>query len=210
MSLLRMSAESPMAGFRAAAVRLRRAVLWVIFGSILMIPKINRLRRHRRAWNLGRSFAGLAGMAMIAVGAVGQHKFATIALGALALLLALLLAPERPKLSVDARAKELGALIVVDGGVYNGAAQAPDRARLFIGSDRLWVLNSALAVLSEIPLQQLRELNLEPAGADWKLRLDCGHSAAEFLYQGNFAEHLARVADETLRSRLHRELPVWP
>jgi hypothetical protein len=205
-----MSAESPTYGLRAGAVRLRRAVLWLIFGSILMIPKINRLRRHRRAWNFGRSLAGLAGVAMIAIAAAGQHKFAMIALGALALLLALLLAPERPKRSVDARARELGALVVVDGGVYSSDAQAPRRAMLFIGSDRLWVLNSALAVLSEIPLQQLRELILEPAGADWKLRLDCGQTAAEFLYQGNFAEHMARVADETLRSRLHRELPVLP
>ena len=205
-----MTTESPMHGLHAGVVRLRRAVLWLIFGSILMIPKINRLRRHRRAWNFGRSFAGLAGVAMIAIGAAEQHKFAIIALGALALLLALLLAPERPKLSVDARARELGALVVVDGGVYNSDAEAPHRAKLFIGSDRLWVLNSALAVLSEIPLQQLRELILEPSGADWKLRLDCGQSAAEFLYRGDFAEHLARVADETLRSRLHRELPVLP
>lgn len=202
-----MSAESPTHGFRAGAVRLRRAVLWLIFGSILMIPKINRLRRHRRAWNLCRFFVALAAVAMIAIGAAEQHKFAMIALGVLALLLALLLAPERPKRSVDARARELGALVVVDGGVYSSDAQAP-RAMLFVGSDRLWVLNSALVVLSEIPLRQLRDLILEPEGADWKLRLDCGQSAAEFLYQGNFAEHLARVADETLRSRLHRELPV--
>ena len=203
-----MATESPGNGLHAGAVRLRRAVLWLIFGSILMIPKINRLRRHRRAWSSGRFLAGLAGVAMIAIGAAGQHKLAIVATGALALLLALLLAPERPKRSVDARARELGALVVVDGGLYNSDAQAPHRAKLFIGADRLWVLNSALAVLSEIPLQQLRELIVEPAGADWKLRLDCGQSAAEFLYRGDFAEHLARVADETLRSQLHRELPV--
>ena len=203
-----MATESPMQGLRAGAVRLRRAVLWLIFGSILMIPKINRLRRHRRAWNFGRFLAGLAGVAIIAVGAAGQHKFAVVATGALALLLVLLLAPERPKRSVDARARELGALVVVDGGLYNSDAEVPHRAMLFIGSDRLWVLNSALAVLSEIPLQQLREPIVEPAGADWKLRLDCGPSAVEFLYRGDFAEHLARVADETLRSQLHRELPV--
>src|SRR5580693_2176437 len=94
-----MSTESPTYGLRAGAVRLRRAVLWLMFGSILMIPKINRLRRHRQAWNFGRSLAGLAGVAMIAIAAAGQHKFAMIALGALALLLALLLAPERPKRS---------------------------------------------------------------------------------------------------------------
>ena len=172
-----MTTESPMHGLRAGAVRLRRAVLWLIFGSILMIPKINRLRRHSRAWNFGRSFAGLAGLAMIAIGAAERHKFAIIALGALALLLALLLAPERPKLSVDARARELGALVVVDGGVYNSGADAPHRAKLFIGADRLWVLNSALAVLFEIPLQQLRAADrgtvgrgLEAAPRLWPVR----------------------------------------
>ena len=203
-----MSADSPMSGFRAGAVRLRRAILWVIFGSILMIPKLNRLRRHARAWNFGRVIAGSAGVATIAAGATRQHNLTMIALGALALLFALLLAPERPKISVDARARGLGALVVVDGGVFIGDVEAPHRAKLFIGSDRLWVLNTALEVLSEIPVQQLREVILEPAGSDWKLRLNCGQCTAEFLYRGNFAEHLARVADETLRSRLHRELPV--
>ena len=203
-----MSADSPISGFRTGVARLRRAVLWLIFGLILVIPKVNRLRRHRRAWNFGRIVAGLAGAALIASGAPQPHKFEIFAIGALVLLFALLLPAERPKMSVDARARELGALIVVDGGACTDAAGAPHRVKLFIGSDRLWVLDSALDVLSEIPLQQLRALTLVPAGPDWKLRIDCGQSAPEFLYQGNFAEHLARVADETLRSRLHRELPV--
>jgi hypothetical protein len=38
--------------------------------------------------------------------------------------------------------------------------------------------------------------------------VDWGQATAEFLYEGNFAEHLARVADATVRSRLYRELPV--
>jgi len=196
-----------MHGFRATAVRLRRAVLWMIFGSILMIPKVNRLRRHTRAWTLCRFVAGFAGAAMIVAGAAGKHEL-TIALGSVLLVLGLFLPAERLKLSVDARARELGALVVVDGGVYSAGGEPPHRAKLFIGSERLWVLNSGLAVLSEIPLQSLRDVILEPAGSDWKLRLDGGPSAAEFLYRGNFAEHLARVANETLRSRLHRELPV--
>lgn len=202
-----MSAESPVTGSRAGVVGLRRAVLWMIFGSILMIPQMNRLRRRAWAWTFGRIVAGSAGVAMIAVGAAEQHTIAIIATGAVLLLFALLLPPEREKLSVDARARELGALIVVDGGVYRDA-KGPQRAKLFIGADRLWVLNSGLAVLSEIPLQGLREVIVKPAGSGWKLRLDCDHTAAEFLYEGDFAEHLARVADETLRNRLRRELPV--
>ena len=204
-----MSTESPRHGLRAGAVRLRRAVLWLIFGSILMIPKINRLRRHRRAWNFGRSFAGLAGVAMIAVGAVEQHKFAMIALGALALLLALFLAPERPKLSVDARARELGALVVIDGGVYSSDAEAPHRAMLFIGADRLWVVNSALAgaVRNSPAAASGTDLGtggrgLETAPRLWPVR---GGISLSRRFCRTFGARGGRNSPKPL----HRELPIW-
>jgi hypothetical protein len=38
--------------------------------------------------------------------------------------------------------------------------------------------------------------------------MDWERAKAEFIYEGGFAEHLARVADATVRSRLRRELPV--
>jgi hypothetical protein len=38
--------------------------------------------------------------------------------------------------------------------------------------------------------------------------VDCEEHTAEFIYEGTFAEHLARVAETTLRSRLYRELPI--
>jgi len=109
---------------------------------------------------------------------------------------------------VDARARELGALIVMDGGAYLDSGVSCHHAKLFIGTDRLWVLDARLRVLSEIPLQQVRALSVEAAGADWKLHLDCGQTKPEFLYQGDFSEHLAGIAAATLRSRLFRELPV--
>src|SRR5215472_5794133 len=39
---------------RAGAARLRRGLLWGIFALVLMIPKVNRLRRRRLTWNLLR------------------------------------------------------------------------------------------------------------------------------------------------------------
>jgi hypothetical protein len=51
-----------------------------------------------------------------------------------------------------AQARELGSLIAVDGGRYIDAAGNWHRAKLFIGPDRLWVLDPALQVLLEIPL----------------------------------------------------------
>jgi hypothetical protein len=203
-----MTEDSRIAPLRAGLARLRRGVLWLIFGLVLIIPKMNRLRRHRREWNFGRLIAGVAGMGMILRGAVGGHDLALLVTGVAVLLFALALAPERAGLSTDERARQLGALIVVDGGRYLDGAGVLRPAKLFIGSDRLWVLNPALQVSLELPLGQIRTLIVEPAGTIWRLRLDCDQSAAQFVYEGSFAEHLARVASETLRSQLYRELPV--
>lgn len=203
-----MTQDSRIAPLRAGLARLRRGVLWVIFALVLIIPKTNRLRRHRLAWNCGRLITGLVGIAMVAWGAAGGHHLALLVTGAGLLLLALALAPKSADFSIDERARQLGALIVVDGGRYLDDAGALRPAKLFIGPDRLWVLNPALQILLELPLIQIRALTVEPAGAVWRLRLDCNHSETQFVYEGSFAEHLARVADETLRSQLYRELPV--
>jgi hypothetical protein len=124
------------------------------------------------------------------------------------LLFAFFLGPERALLSVDARVRELGALIAVEGGRYLDADRGRHRAKLFIGADRLWVLDAGLQIVLEVPLQQIRKVVVEPAGTSWSFRVDCEESTAEFIYDGTFAEHLARVAEATVRSRLHRELPI--
>lgn len=203
------STISPM---RAGAAQLRRGALWMVFALVLLIPKLNRLRRRGRAWNFVRIFVAVAGAAMLVLGLGRGHALTLLVAGALMLLFALLLTTERPELSpgfsIDARAKELEALIVVDGGRYVGGAGSWHRAKLFIGPGRLWVLDAALQVLLEIPLQQIRNAFVEPAGAVWTFRVEWERTTAEFIYEGTFAEHLARVADATVRSLLHRQLPV--
>jgi hypothetical protein len=193
---------------RAGAARLRRGGLWLIFALVLMIPKVNRLRRRRKTWNFVRILVAIAGLSILLFSFVRGPAFALIAAGALMLLFSLLVTAERPEISVDARAKELGALITVDGGHYIDAAGKRHRTKLFVGPDRLWALDSALHVLLEIPLTQVRTLVVEPSGANWSFRLDGQQMKAEFIYGGGFAQHLAGVAEATVRSRLKHELPV--
>jgi len=193
---------------RAGAARLRRGGLWLIFALVLIIPKVNRLRRRRRAWIFIRILVAIAGTAILGFGLARGHGFALIFVGALMLLFGLLLSTERPEISIDARAKELGALITVDGGHYIDAAGNRHRTKLFVGPDRLWALDSALHVLLEIPLTQVRTLVVEPSGTGWFFRVDCERTKTEFIYEGSFAQHLAGVAEATVRSRLNRELPV--
>lgn len=203
-----ISEKDAISPLRAGAARVRRGALWVIFALVLLIPRANRLRRRRKTWNFVRLVIGIAGAGMLAIAATRAHSPGLIVAAVLMLLSALLAAPKSPEFSVDARARELGALIVVEGGSYIDASGALHRAKLFVGPDRLWVLGAALETLFEIPLQQVRSLSAEPGEAEWILRFDWGQTRTEFLYQGTFAEHLARVAEATICSRLHRELPV--
>jgi hypothetical protein len=200
--------DSSISILRAGAARLRRGGLWLIFALVLMIPKVNRLRRRRRAWIFIRILVAIAGTAILVFGLARGHGLALIFVGALMLLFGLLLNAERPEISVDARAKELGALITVDGGHYIDAARNRHRTKLFVGPERLWALDSALHVLLEIPLTQVRTLVVEPSGTGWSFRVDCERTKTEFIYEGSFAQHLAGVAEATVRSRLNRELPV--
>jgi hypothetical protein len=200
--------DSKISLLREGAARLHRGALWVIFALVLLIPKMNRLRQQRKAWNFVRVVTAFAGAAMLVFGVGRGHALSLLLAGALILLFALLLSPEGREPSVDERARELGALIAVDGGRYIDATGNPHRAKLFVGPDRLWVLDAALRVLLEMPLQQVRTVFVESAGADWCFRVDGEETTAVLMYEGSFAEHLARVADATVRSRLHRELPV--
>jgi len=180
----------------------------VVFALVLLIPKLNRLRRRRKLWNFVRVTMGLAGAVIIALGLERAPALPLTIIGMVILLFALLVAPQRAELSIDARARELGALIVVDGGRYIDAAQRLHRAKLFIGPDQVWVLDDGLRVLLEMPLQGIRAVAVEAVGEAWSFRVECAETTAQFMYEGSFAEHLARVADATLRSRLRRELPI--
>jgi hypothetical protein len=204
--------RSTIARLRAGAARIRRGILWVIFALVLLIPKVNRLRRRRALWNFIRVIVAFAGLGALVFGAARGHVLTLAPVGVLLLLIAFILNPERhefsPGFSIDARARELGALIAVDGGDYIHASKNRQRAKLFVGPDRLWIADAALQILLEIPLQQVRTLSVEPAGTAWTFRIDSEQTTAEFIYEGSFAEHLARVAADTVRSRLHRQLPV--
>ena len=179
----------------------------------MLVPKLLSLRRRPRAWNVLRAIVALASVSLI-IGAAVAVSFVAFAgtfsiLVATALLLgAIVVAPERPRRSLDDRVHQLGALVVVNGGKYQPEQGTPMKAHLCVGSDRVWVLDGALSVLLEAPFASLKGVRAEPVGDDWNLSLPSKDSAAELLYTGPFAEHFARVAESTVRSQLHRELPI--
>ena len=86
--------------------------------------------------------------------------------------------------------------------------------------DRLFVVDEREHTLEEIPLVRVRELAVRPVPAPgepeaeaqtWDLAITWESKemrTARFRYDGVFAEHLARVAETTVRNLLRRELPV--
>lgn len=193
---------------RTAAAWLWRRALWVIFALVLLIPKLNRLRRRRALWNFLRVVTAAAGLAVLMVDVVhGFHAGPVIAAGIM-LLFALLAIPERQGTSIDARRRELGALVVVDGGLHGDAAGKRKRVKLFVAADRLFVVDSELQVVDELAYEQVRGQSVESSGDGWSFKLECEDRKREFVYEDAFAEHFARVAAATVRSRLHRELTV--
>jgi hypothetical protein len=124
--------------------------------------------------------------------------------------------------SVDAQARGLDALVVLNGGAFIPAGnERPSRlVSIFVNPDRLFVVDEQGHTLEEIPLVRVRELAARPVPVSdeseaeaqtWDLAITWESKdirTARFRYDGSFAEHLARVAETTVRNVLRRELPV--
>src|SRR5262249_45111849 len=128
-----------------------------------------------------------------------------------ALFLAAVLAPPAlPEAQIDSKARELGALVVVNGGKCCPGTGPASPVQLFIGSETIWVLNSHLHSLLTIPTGQLSSIAAQETSAGWVLRLRYSDRVADFTYSGIFAEHLARVAESSIRNAMPSALPLVP
>jgi len=164
-------------------------------------------------------------------GAAGQpHGIKPLLFGIGLMVLGALLKARPEKPSLDQLARELETLVVVNGGCFlppNGLKPTPE-ANIFVGSERLLVLTRQRRQIAEIPLPRMRHVaaysnslsSLSSGGASadrhshrtvWELEVtwESGEpQRACFRYEGVFAEHLARVAEQTIRSVWKKGLPV--
>jgi hypothetical protein len=124
--------------------------------------------------------------------------------------------------SVDAQAREFDALVVLNGGAFIPAgANRPSRlVSIFVNPDRLFVVDEHNHTLEEIPLVRVRELAARPLphpdepdaeAQTWDLEITWESKemrTSRFRFDGVFAEHLARVAENTVRNVLRKDLPI--
>lgn len=200
----------------------KQAGLFVLFGTILVIPRLRRLRRRIWAWTCVRLAVAAGGGWLVWRYAHSRAGTATLALALLMLAFSVLTRAKPVRKSVDALAHELSALIVLNGGTFRRSSDsmAIQQAEIFLHPDRILVLGPRERRLLEIPLAKVCGLAANPAAngshegvTPWEVEIRWGAEApctTTFHYDGVFAEHLARVAESTLRSQWKKELPVIP
>jgi hypothetical protein len=212
------------------AVRLRNFGLGALFALVLLLPKVLNLRRDRRSWFAFRILLALAGASLVILPLSLWNSWHAGIAGLAMFLAAILLPAAKPDTILADTAARLGALVIVNGGVYrpcdaqseavefesgqleNGQAEIPPPlpARLFVCADRIWALDSQLHPLLVIPTSQISSAIASESAGDWIVRVRWAEHTADFHYRGIFAEHLARVAESTLRGVIHPPLPVIP
>lgn len=190
--------------------KLRNAAVGILFALVLLIPRLLRLRRNPRSWRLFCILMGIAGAALVILPLGLGNNYAYALIGMVMFIAAILLPPAKPIFNVDDKARELGALVVVNGGQYHSANSHISSVQLFVGAATISVLDSRFQPLLMIPVAEITSASAEASGAHWLVRVAWPDRTAEFSYRGIFAEHLARVAESTVRSVMRPSLPVIP
>src|SRR6266849_7429856 len=190
--------------------RLRHLAVGVLFALVLLIPKLLHLRRDARSWMLLRIFLGVAGAALVILPLGAWSSYAPAIVGLTMFVSAILLPPAKPVTNADDKARELGALVVVNGGRFKLGDAAPFAAQLFVGAEQISVRDSRRQSFLEIPVSEITSAQAKESHGRWFLRINWGNQTAAFAYEGVFSEHLARVAETTIQSVMRPALPVLP
>jgi hypothetical protein len=207
MSTAPATAASPV---EEKCARLRNFLIGAIFAVFLLIPKLLHLRRNPQSWMAFRVFLGFAGAALVILPLSLWNSWLAAIAGLGMFLAAILLPPAKSHHVSDDKARELGALVIVNGGKYQPGNAAPAPVQLFVGAEQIWALDSHFEPLVVIPAAEITSANASQKKDRWVLQVRWSDKAVEFSYQGVFAEHFARVAQSTLGSVMHSPLPILP
>jgi len=190
--------------------KLQNTAVGVLFALVLLIPRVLHLRRNARSWRLFCILLGAAGAALVILPLGLGNNYAYALIGMALFIAAILLPPAKPVFNADDKARELGALVVVNGGQYQSRNSARSAVQLFVGADSIAVLDSRFQPLLVIPVSEISSVRAEKSGELWLVQIAWPENAAEFCYRGMFSEHLARVAESTVQSVMRPSLPVIP
>jgi hypothetical protein len=199
---------NPQPARRSATIR--NSFIGALFAVVLLVPSILHVRRNTKSWVLFRILLGIVGAALVLLPVGVSNGYVVSLIGLAIFVLAILLPAAKPGTSADDKARELGALVVVNGGRFKLGDGPSFAVRLFVGTEHVWVLDSRFQTLLEIPVGEITSARSEESQNSWLLLVDWANNNAAFAYRGVFAEHLARVAESTIHSVMRPALPVLP
>jgi hypothetical protein len=144
--------------------KLRNTAVGILFALVLLIPRLLHLRRNPRSWRLFCILLGIAGAALVILPLGLGNNYAYALIGMVMFIAAILLPPAKPVMSADDKARELGALVVVNGGQYRSQDSAGASVRLFVGAESISVLDSMFQPLLVIPIAEITSARAEKPG----------------------------------------------
>jgi hypothetical protein len=203
------STANPAASQTANALaRLQKMFIGALFAGVLLVPKILNLRRDERSWTVFRVLLGIAGAGFVILPLAFWNSWLAAIAGLVMFLTAALLPPALTIVTADDKARELGALVVVNGGKTRMSNAVSVPVRLLVGTENIWALDAHLQTRLIIPVAEVTSVYSEEAEAGWVVRLRRPNAVEEFSYRGVFAEHFAKVAESTIRSVIRPALPI--
>jgi len=181
-----------------------------LFALAQLMHNLLHLRRNPRSWLVFRVALGFAGAALVILPLSLWNSWTAGIAGLAMFTVAILLPPAKIETSAHRKARELGALVIVNGGKYQPGNAPPAAAQVFVGTENIWALDSHFQPLLVIPTSQISSVRAEESARRWNLRIRWLDRTTEFSYRGIFAELLARKAETSLRAVLPAALPVAP
>ncbi len=202
--------STSVASQETTAARLRNFGLGALFALVLLLPKLLKIRRDRRSWLAFRVLLAIAGASLVVLPISLWNSWHAALAGLGMFLTAILLPGAKPDTTLADAVARLGALVVVNGGSYQLEDAPPSPVQLFVCPERICVLDSQLHTLLVMPTAEISSALAAESSSEWIVRIRWAEHTADFHYRGIFAEHLARVAESTLRGVIHPPLPVLP
>jgi hypothetical protein len=181
-----------------------------LFALAQLAHNLLHLRRNPRSWVVFRVALGFAGAALVILPLSLWNSWTAGIAGLAMFTVAILLPPAKPGTSADRIARDLGALIIVNGGKYQPENAPAAAVQIFVGAENIWALDSRFQPLLVIPTSQIFSVRAEESAGLWNLQIRWLDNTAEFSYRGIFAELLARRAESSLRAVMPAALPIAP
>ena len=203
------STANPAASQTANALaRVQKMFIGALFAGVLLVPKILNLRRDERSWTAFRVLLGIAGAGFVILPLAFWNSWLAAIAGLAMFLTAALLPPAIATVTADDKAREFGALVVVNGGKIRMSNGVAVPVRVLVGAENIWALDSHLQTRLTVPVGEVASVYSEETENGWVVRLRRPNNVEEFAYRGVFAEHFAKVTENTILAVAGPGLPA--